>query len=77
MDNKAVSKYRNHKILLVDDEPNVVEGLKRSLMEEPYTVISAHSADEALSILGKEQVDVVVSDSSFAVFGDLNRGLGE
>jgi len=49
-------------VLLVDDEPSVVEGLKRALRGEPYTIIEASSADEALQVLTTTSVDVIVSD---------------
>jgi len=49
-------------ILLVDDEPLVTEALKRALRKEPYLVLNARSAAEALRILEKHPVDVVVSD---------------
>ncbi len=51
-----------HKVLFVDDEPHVTEGLKRVLRKEPYDFLSASSAKEALVILKREGVDVVVSD---------------
>jgi len=51
-----------HTVLFVDDEPNVTEGLKRFLRKEPYKMLSAESAKEALEILATEKVDVVVSD---------------
>jgi two-component system probable response regulator PhcQ len=51
-----------HVVLFVDDEPNVTEALKRALRKEPYTVLSAGSAEEALRILSREPVDVVVTD---------------
>jgi two-component system probable response regulator PhcQ len=51
-----------HKILLVDDEPFVTEGLKRALRKEPYTVLCANSAEQALEIMAREPVDVVISD---------------
>ncbi len=51
-----------HKILLVDDEPHVTEALKRTLHKEPYEVLSANSANEALQILAREPVAVVISD---------------
>ena len=50
------------KVLFVDDEPHVTESLKRALRKEPYEVLSANSAKEALEILGREPVDVVISD---------------
>jgi two-component system probable response regulator PhcQ len=51
-----------HKILLVDDEPHVTEALKRTLYQEPYEVLSAKSAKEALQILAREPVAVVITD---------------
>jgi two-component system probable response regulator PhcQ len=51
-----------HKVLFVDDEPHVTDSLRRALRKEPYDVLSAHSADEALRVLARESVDVVVSD---------------
>ncbi len=53
-----------HKVLFVDDEPNVTKALKRALRTEPYDILSAGSADEALEILERESVDVVVSDEN-------------
>jgi DNA-binding NtrC family response regulator len=51
-----------HTLLFVDDEPHVTEALKRALRKEPYKILSAKSADEALGILVHKVVDVVVSD---------------
>lgn len=49
-------------ILLVDDEENVTQGLKRSLRKEPYTVHTASSGADALEILQQQDIKVVVSD---------------
>jgi DNA-binding NtrC family response regulator len=49
-------------VLLVDDDPLVLDGLKRALHKETYETLSAVSADEAFRILSREKVDVVVSD---------------
>lgn len=51
-----------HKVLFVDDEPHITKGLKRALHKEPYEILSANSANEALDILAREPIDVVVSD---------------
>ncbi|MFQ5767982.1 MAG: response regulator [Acidobacteriota bacterium] len=51
-----------HRILLVDDEPSVTSALKRSLRREPYDILEARSAPEALKILAHGPVDVVISD---------------
>jgi len=50
------------RILIVDDEPNVCEALARALRREPYEVLTARSSVEALKILRREPVDVIVSD---------------
>lgn len=49
-------------ILLVDDDTNLLESLLRTLRREPYQVLSATSAEQALDILGTRDIDVVVSD---------------
>ena len=52
----------SEKILLVDDEPNIIASLKRSLRKEKFDIFSANSALEALSLLEKTNIDVVISD---------------
>lgn len=49
-------------ILFVDDEPNVTQALRRALGQEPYEILTANSATEALDIMADQTVDVVVSD---------------
>ncbi len=51
-------------VLLVDDDPSLTEGLKRRLRNEPYTILEAHSGEEALKILAERKVAVVVSDEN-------------
>ncbi|MBN2560062.1 MAG: response regulator [Phycisphaerae bacterium] len=51
-----------HTILLVDDEPNILEGLTRVLRKEPYQILTANSAEEAAGLLEDNQVDLIVSD---------------
>ena len=52
----------NHKILVVDDDRNFIQLLKEAFCKEPYRILSAPSALEALEMLAVEPVDVVVSD---------------
>jgi two-component system, probable response regulator PhcQ len=49
-------------ILCVDDEPEVLESLRRTLRREPYRLLTATSAAEAFDIVAIERVDVIVSD---------------
>ena len=52
----------SYTVLLVDDEPHVLDGLQRALRKEPYLVLTATSAEIALEILQTRAVDLVVSD---------------
>jgi two-component system, probable response regulator PhcQ len=52
----------NATILLVDDEPNVTDALKRALRREPYEILTAISGPSALELLERQHVDVVISD---------------
>ncbi len=49
-------------ILLVDDEPSVIEGLIRGLHRSPYAVLSATSGLEAVEILKDHQISAIVAD---------------
>ncbi len=50
------------RILFVDDEQQVVDGLRRALCESPYEIETATSADSALEKLRDGAIDVIVSD---------------
>jgi DNA-binding NtrC family response regulator len=52
----------NATILLVDDEPNITDALKRALRREPFEFLTATSAAAAQELLAHQHVDVVVSD---------------
>ena len=49
-------------VLLVDDEENVTRALARLLAFEPYRILCANSAREALEMLAENEVQVVISD---------------
>jgi DNA-binding NtrC family response regulator len=50
------------KIMLVDDEVNVLNSLTRSLRREGYELVSFTGAEAALSYLADNTVDVIISD---------------
>jgi DNA-binding NtrC family response regulator len=52
----------SYTVLLVDDEPNFLDGLQRALRKEPYLLLTATSAEIALELLRTRAVDLVVSD---------------
>ncbi len=49
-------------ILFVDDEPHVLEGLRRTLRNQNHTLYFARSGKEALEILYHRPVDIIVAD---------------
>lgn len=49
-------------LLLVDDEPEVLQSLRRSLRTEPYQLYTASNGTQALAHLEQARVDIVVSD---------------
>ncbi len=50
------------KILFVDDEEEILQSIKREFHFEPFEILTAKSAVEALKILAGEHVDIIVSD---------------
>ena len=52
---------QKHNILVVDDEPRIVELLRREL-GRTYRVFTATSGAEALQIMEKESIVLVISD---------------
>jgi len=49
-------------ILVVDDEPNIVEVLEIVLQDEGMEVLKSSSGREALTLLQENDVDLVISD---------------
>ncbi len=58
---EAASKG-GQKLLLVDDEPNVLSALSRLLRREGYTIMTASSPSEAFEHLAREPIQVIISD---------------
>lgn len=52
----------NFKILVADDEPNIVISLEYLLKREGYTVIVAKDGQEALDAIARELPDLVLLD---------------
>lgn len=50
------------KVLFVDDEPNVLNAIRRIFIEENYEILTAHSAADGVEIMDGNEVPVVVSD---------------
>ena len=50
------------RILIVDDEANILNSLKRLFRNQPYEIFTADSGDAALELLKNQTVDLIISD---------------
>jgi len=53
---------KEHTVLLVDDESQIITALKRVLQDLPVTLLSASNGTEGLGVLRDHKVHVVISD---------------
>ncbi|MFA9465052.1 MAG: response regulator [Velocimicrobium sp.] len=54
--------YENYSVLFVDDEVNILNSLKRGLIDEEYSCHFASSGSAALRIMEQEKIAVIVTD---------------
>src|SRR4051794_23295621 len=59
---KTTMETRARKVLIADDEPDILEILKYNLVNEGYQVITAKDGDEAIEKARIFQPDLVVLD---------------
>ncbi len=52
----------NQTILIVDDEPGILEVVKEALTQKEYEVHSAEGVDAALKILAMNKIDLIITD---------------
>lgn len=53
---------KGKKILIADDEPDILEIIQYNLVKEGYTVIPARDGDEALTKAKQQQPDLIILD---------------
>ena len=49
-------------VLVVDDEPRIMDFLVENLCADDYSVLTATNGEEALEVLGRARPDVVLLD---------------
>ncbi len=54
--------FSNKKILIVDDEPSILNLLSAFLEQYGINITTSQSADEALTLLAEQQFDLILSD---------------
>ncbi|MCU8820836.1 two-component system response regulator GlrR [Klebsiella quasipneumoniae] len=68
------------RLLLVDDDQGLLKLLGMRLVSEGYSVVTAESGPEALCVLGREKVDLVISDlrmdemDGLQLFSEIQKG---
>ena len=55
-------KKKDIKILLVDDEPDIIEILRFNLEQEGYTICTANDGQEAIKVAAKEYPHLIIID---------------
>ena len=61
-DATADQKKAPYRLLLVDDEPNILASLRRVFQRENYELLFAHNGKEALAIMEKQPVELIMTD---------------
>jgi len=65
-------RHESERILIVDDSPDTLEVLRRNLASEGYRVLTAPGASEAVGILEKTPVDLVITDLKMPKIGGMD-----
>jgi EAL domain-containing protein (putative c-di-GMP-specific phosphodiesterase class I)/FixJ family two-component response regulator len=60
--NTMTEPANRKRILLVDDQAEVCNAMRRLLRQDGHEVLTAHSADDAMRMLDGHEIDVIVSD---------------
>lgn len=74
-----MTSHKPARLLLVDDDPGLLKLLGMRLTSEGYTVNTAESGAEGLRVLGREKIDLVISDlrmdemDGMALFGEIQK----
>ena len=56
-------------VLFVDDDQAMLNSLRRAFLDEPYETLFTTSGHEALQIMQREEIDIVVSDMKMPGMG--------
>jgi response regulator RpfG family c-di-GMP phosphodiesterase len=62
--NSDTTCHHTQTVLCVDDEPGILAALRRVLRPYGYRVLTASSGEDALKVLERQGVSVVISDMS-------------
>ena len=67
----ALTEIMSHRILLVDDEPDILEFVKYTLVKEGYEVFTAQNGAEALKAAAQHRPHLILLDMMMPVMDGL------
>ncbi|MEZ6135181.1 MAG: response regulator [Pirellulaceae bacterium] len=59
-------------ILLVDDDNNLMRGLRRSLRDQPYQFFEAESAEWAMNVFRYRKIDLALIDNQMGLMSGID-----
>lgn len=74
-----MTQRKTARLLLVDDDPGLLKLLGMRLTSEGFTILTAESGAEGLRLLGREKIDLVISDlrmdemDGMALFAEIQK----
>ncbi len=71
MSTPTLPPERRKQLLLVDDEPVILQVLKAVFEDEPYRLTTASNGKDALSVIATSQVDLVITDKNLPDVGGI------
>jgi DNA-binding NtrC family response regulator len=61
--------YHWHTVLIVDDDPEILKALRRTLDREPYDVVTTDRPALALEWMGRKSISLAISDQLMPEMG--------
>ncbi len=71
MSTPTLPPERRKQLLLVDDEPVILQVLKAVFEDEPYRLTTASNGKDALAVIATSQVDLVITDKNLPDVGGI------
>ncbi len=67
-----ITKKKNHKVLVVDDDPSVIRLVETLLKSRGYQVLTADEAPRGLEVAVKQTPDLIVLDVMMPIINGFN-----
>jgi len=71
-ENENTTPVEEYGLLLVDDEPAILAALRRTLRGRGYRIFVADDPVQALKMLDRERIDLIVSDLDMPTMSGLD-----